>query len=52
MTHAPIPSARARELVAGAYDTHVHVAPDVMRRLVTMSRSHAGSLMLASPASS
>jgi hypothetical protein len=34
MTHAPTPSARARELVAGAYDTHVHVAPDVMRRRV------------------
>jgi uncharacterized protein DUF6282 len=27
------PSQRARELVAGAYDTHVHVAPDVMERL-------------------
>lgn len=34
MTHVPSPSARARELVAGAYDTHVHVAPDVMRRRV------------------
>ena len=33
MTH-PTPSARARELVAGGYDTHVHVAPDVMRRRV------------------
>jgi hypothetical protein len=30
----PAPSARARELVAGGYDTHVHVAPDVMPRLV------------------
>jgi hypothetical protein len=28
------PSARARDLVAGAYDTHVHVAPDVMRRRI------------------
>jgi hypothetical protein len=30
----PIPSARARALVEGAYDTHVHVAPDVMPRLI------------------
>jgi hypothetical protein len=30
----PVPSRRARELVAGAYDTHVHVAPDVMERRV------------------
>ena len=28
------PSARARELVAGGYDTHIHVAPDVMKRRV------------------
>ena len=28
------PTARARELVAGGYDTHVHVAPDVMRRRI------------------
>lgn len=34
MTDQPTPSARARELVAGAYDTHVHVSPDVMPRLV------------------
>jgi hypothetical protein len=34
MTDQPTPSTRARELVAGAYDTHVHVAPDVMPRLV------------------
>jgi hypothetical protein len=33
-TH-PTPSAHARELVAGAYDTHVHVAPDVMERRIT-----------------
>ena len=30
----PRPSARARELVAGGYDLHVHVAPDVMSRRV------------------
>jgi Family of unknown function (DUF6282) len=30
----PVPSARARELVAGGYDTHVHIAPDVMPRRV------------------
>ncbi|GGM99116.1 hypothetical protein FHR83_000435 [Actinoplanes campanulatus] len=28
------PSAAARALVAGAYDTHVHVAPDVMDRRI------------------
>lgn len=41
---SPSPSARARELVAGAYDTHVHVAPDVMRRRVddvTLARRFA-----------
>lgn len=27
-------SARARELVAGGYDTHIHVAPDVMTRRI------------------
>lgn len=30
----PVPTARARELVAGGYDTHVHIAPDVMPRRV------------------
>jgi hypothetical protein len=30
----PVPSARARELVRGGYDTHVHVAPDVVERRV------------------
>ena len=30
----PVPSARARALVAGAYDTHVHVGPDVMERRI------------------
>ena len=29
-----MPSAAARALVAGAYDTHVHVAPDVMDRRI------------------
>jgi hypothetical protein len=33
-TRHPEPSARAREMVRGAYDTHVHVAPDVMKRRV------------------
>ena len=28
------PTAAARALVAGAYDTHVHVAPDVMERRI------------------
>ncbi|MEU8240387.1 DUF6282 family protein [Actinoplanes missouriensis] len=28
------PTATARELVSGAYDTHVHVAPDVMGRRI------------------
>jgi hypothetical protein len=30
----PKPSARARELVAAAYDLHVHVAPDVIGRRI------------------
>lgn len=30
----PIPSPHAQELVAGAYDTHVHVGPDVMARRI------------------
>jgi Family of unknown function (DUF6282) len=30
----PRPSERARELVAGAYDTHVHIEPDVMPRRI------------------
>jgi hypothetical protein len=29
------PSERARELVLGAYDLHVHIAPDVMERRIT-----------------
>ena len=34
MSDHPVPSAAARELVAGAYDTHVHIAPDVMERRI------------------
>jgi hypothetical protein len=34
MSEHPIPSDRARTLVAGAYDTHVHVGPDVMERRI------------------
>ncbi len=30
-TH-PRPSARARELVRGAYDLHVHTSPDIIPR--------------------
>lgn len=29
------PSERARELVRGAYDTHIHIAPDLVERRVT-----------------
>ena len=32
------PSDRARELLRGAYDTHVHVSPDVVERISTTSR--------------
>ena len=35
MSEHPQPSARARELVRGAYDVHLHVLPDVMRRRTT-----------------
>ena len=34
MTEHPVPSATARALVSGAYDTHVHIAPDVMERRI------------------
>ncbi|GLY75889.1 DUF6282 family protein [Actinoallomurus iriomotensis] len=34
MTNASPPSSRARALVEGAYDTHIHVAPDVMERRI------------------
>jgi hypothetical protein len=30
----PIPSARAREVLRGAYDTHVHISPDVVERKI------------------
>ncbi|MFL5862537.1 MAG: DUF6282 family protein [Solirubrobacteraceae bacterium] len=44
-THEPVPaSARARELLGGAYDTHIHVAPDVVPRIVddlTLARRFA-----------
>jgi hypothetical protein len=30
----PVPSARARELVRGSFDMHVHVAPDVVERKI------------------
>lgn len=42
----PRPSGRARELVAGAYDTHVHIEPDVMRRRIddlSLARRCAGA---------
>jgi hypothetical protein len=38
-------SDRARELLRGAYDTHIHVAPDVVARIVddvTLARRFAG----------
>jgi hypothetical protein len=34
MADQPQPSARARELLRGAYDTHMHVAPDVVERKI------------------
>jgi hypothetical protein len=34
MTDHPEPSDRARDLVRGGYDLHVHVAPDVMERRI------------------
>jgi hypothetical protein len=35
MTEHPVPSTRARELVRGAYDLHLHLDPDVFRRRTT-----------------
>jgi hypothetical protein len=35
MTEHPVPSARAHELVRGAYDLHLHLDPDVFRRKTT-----------------
>jgi hypothetical protein len=34
MNDHPQPSQRARDLVRGAYDLHIHVAPDVMERRI------------------
>ena len=34
MSDVDAPSAAARALVSGAYDTHVHIAPDVMERRI------------------
>jgi Family of unknown function (DUF6282) len=34
ITNHKVPSQRARDLVAGAYDLHVHVGPDVMKRRI------------------
>ena len=34
MQDHPTPTPRARALVTGAYDTHVHIAPDVMDRRI------------------
>ncbi|UJW31620.1 DUF6282 family protein [Saccharothrix sp. AJ9571] len=34
MTEHPQPTDHARHLVRGAYDVHIHVAPDVMRRRI------------------
>ncbi|MFB0833992.1 DUF6282 family protein [Arthrobacter halodurans] len=34
MAQHPQPSERARDLVRGAYDVHVHIAPDVMKRRI------------------
>jgi hypothetical protein len=34
MEQHPIPTSRARDIVAGAYDTHVHVSPDVVPRII------------------
>lgn len=35
MTEHPQPSPRARELVRGGFDLHVHIAPDVVERRIT-----------------
>jgi hypothetical protein len=35
MTEHPLPSARARELVRGGYDLHLHLDPDIFRRRTT-----------------
>ncbi len=41
---AEVPSARARELLRGAYDTHMHISPDVVERKIddiTLARKFA-----------
>jgi hypothetical protein len=35
MADHPVPSDQARELVRGAYDIHVHIAPDLVERRIT-----------------
>lgn len=35
MADHPVPSEHARELVRGAYDPHVHVSPDFVKRRIT-----------------
>lgn len=35
MAEHPQPSSRARELVRGGFDPHLHIAPDVMNRRIT-----------------
>jgi hypothetical protein len=35
MAEHPVPSERARELVRGGYDPHIHVAPDFTERRIT-----------------
>ncbi|HYB27031.1 MAG TPA: DUF6282 family protein [Solirubrobacteraceae bacterium] len=34
MTTSQAPSNRARELLRGAYDTHMHISPDVVERII------------------
>ena len=53
MTEELLPvSDRARELVRGAYDMHVHIAPDVVGRRSTTCRSPGASPSSGSAASS
>src|SRR5581483_2162250 len=44
MSTEPRPSDRARELLRGAYDTHMHISPDVVERKIddiTLARKFA-----------
>jgi hypothetical protein len=44
MSAEPRPSDRARELLRGAYDTHMHISPDVVERKIddiTLARKFA-----------